>query len=196
MAVKPWTAYSAEESPFVGMFALAGLVGAAGVVNFIVLTSATSSANSGIYSTSRMVYGLAQDGDAPPEGKNVTYHTQRRPVPNHGFGTGRLSYHDETQFKECLRVARRASLSDGQDSRRQAASDGGTPIHREGILDGRLSRRTTANGAVYPRAAHGLHKDRIASPDIPGWGGGDAADRTGCEWRRGKRRDPDRLQAI
>ncbi|MGD6980979.1 MULTISPECIES: D-serine/D-alanine/glycine transporter [Citricoccus] len=65
MAVKPWTAYSADESPFVGMFALAGLVGAAGVVNFIVLTSATSSANSGIYSTSRMVYGLAQEGDAP-----------------------------------------------------------------------------------------------------------------------------------
>lgn len=31
----------------------------------MVLTSATSSANSGIYSTSRMVYGLAGDGDAP-----------------------------------------------------------------------------------------------------------------------------------
>ena len=65
MAVRPWTTYSGGESPFVGMFALAGLVGAAGVVNFVVLTSATSSANSGIYSTSRMVYGLAQDGDAP-----------------------------------------------------------------------------------------------------------------------------------
>ncbi len=65
MAVRPWTTYSAAESPFVGMFALAGLVGAAGVVNFVVLTSATSSANSGIYSTSRMVYGLAQEGDAP-----------------------------------------------------------------------------------------------------------------------------------
>lgn len=65
MAVRPWTTYSADESPFVGMFALAGLVGAAGVVNFVVLTSATSSANSGIYSTSRMVYGLAQEGDAP-----------------------------------------------------------------------------------------------------------------------------------
>ncbi len=65
MVVRPWTTYSADESPFVGMFALAGLAGAAGIVNFIVLTSATSSANSGIYSTSRMVYGLAQDGDAP-----------------------------------------------------------------------------------------------------------------------------------
>ncbi|GAA1498456.1 D-serine/D-alanine/glycine transporter [Paeniglutamicibacter kerguelensis] len=65
MSVRPWTSYSADESPFVAMFALAGLVGAAGVVNFVVLTSATSSANSGIYSTSRMVYGLAREGDAP-----------------------------------------------------------------------------------------------------------------------------------
>ena len=34
-------------------------------MNFVVLTSAASSANSGIYSTSRMVFGLAQEGDAP-----------------------------------------------------------------------------------------------------------------------------------
>ena len=65
MAVQPWKLFSAEESPFVGMFALAGLAGAAGIVNFVVLTSATSSANSGIYSTSRMIHGLAEEGDAP-----------------------------------------------------------------------------------------------------------------------------------
>lgn len=65
MAVQPWKLFTADESPFVGMFALAGLAGAAGIVNFVVLTSATSSANSGIYSTSRMVHGLAQEGDAP-----------------------------------------------------------------------------------------------------------------------------------
>ena len=35
---------------------------AASLVNFVVLTSAASSANSGIFSTSRMVYGLAHDG--------------------------------------------------------------------------------------------------------------------------------------
>ena len=50
---------------FVGMFALAGLAGAAGIINFVVLTSATSSANSGIYSTSRMLRGLSLEGDAP-----------------------------------------------------------------------------------------------------------------------------------
>ena len=42
-------------SPFVGMFSLAGIGVAASLVNFVVLTSAASSANSGIFSTSRMV---------------------------------------------------------------------------------------------------------------------------------------------
>ncbi|EMY34728.1 D-serine/D-alanine/glycine transporter CycA [Arthrobacter crystallopoietes BAB-32] len=65
MAVTPWTEFEAGRSPFIGMFSLAGLGMAATVVNLVVLTSAMSSANSGIYSTSRMVYGLAQEGDAP-----------------------------------------------------------------------------------------------------------------------------------
>ena len=65
MMVEPWNLFSAENSPFVGMFALAGLAGAAGIINFVVLTSATSSANSGIYSTSRMLRGLSMEGDAP-----------------------------------------------------------------------------------------------------------------------------------
>ncbi|WP_458316074.1 D-serine/D-alanine/glycine transporter [Mycolicibacterium brisbanense] len=65
ISVTPWREISADRSPFVAMFSLAGLGIAASVINFVVLTSATSSANSGIYSTSRMVYGLAQEGDAP-----------------------------------------------------------------------------------------------------------------------------------
>ncbi|MDF0528391.1 amino acid permease [Tsukamurella sp. 8F] len=65
MAVVPWDRFDADQSPFVMLFSLAGLGAAAHLVNAVVLTSATSSANSGIYSTSRMVYGLATDGDAP-----------------------------------------------------------------------------------------------------------------------------------
>jgi len=65
MSVVPWQNFSKDESPFVMLFSLAGLGAAAHLVNLVVLTSATSSANSGIYSTSRMVYGLATDGDAP-----------------------------------------------------------------------------------------------------------------------------------
>ncbi len=65
MAVNPWRTIDPGSSPFIGMFTLAGLGVAAIVINLVVLTSAASSANSGIYSTSRMVYGLAQDGNAP-----------------------------------------------------------------------------------------------------------------------------------
>lgn len=65
MSVMPWTRYSADESPFVMLFSLAGIGAAAHLVNLVVLTSAASSANSGIYSTSRMVYGLATQHNAP-----------------------------------------------------------------------------------------------------------------------------------
>ncbi|MFZ3415942.1 D-serine/D-alanine/glycine transporter [Arthrobacter sp. 3Tela_A] len=81
MSVIPWTDFNAEESPFVGMFALAGLGTAAAVVNFVVLTSAASSANSGIYSTSRMVFGLAHDGDAPKAFGRLS----RRKVPQNAL---------------------------------------------------------------------------------------------------------------
>jgi len=65
MAVTPWREVVPNKSPFVELFMLAGLPAAAGVINFVVLTSATSSANSGVFSTSRMLYGLALKGDAP-----------------------------------------------------------------------------------------------------------------------------------
>ncbi|MCQ4105983.1 D-serine/D-alanine/glycine transporter [Erwinia persicina] len=64
MAVTPWDQVVADRSPFVEMFVLIGLPAAASIVNFVVLTSAASSANSGIFSTSRMLYGLAQQGVA------------------------------------------------------------------------------------------------------------------------------------
>jgi D-serine/D-alanine/glycine transporter len=65
ITVIPWNQVDPGRSPFVAMFSLAGLGIAAHVVNFVVLTSATSSANSGIYSTSRMIYGLATSRLAP-----------------------------------------------------------------------------------------------------------------------------------
>lgn len=60
MAVMPWDQVQPSRSPFVAMFVLIGLPAAAGIVNFVVLTSAASSANSGIFSTSRMLFGLAE----------------------------------------------------------------------------------------------------------------------------------------
>ncbi|ALC04962.1 D-serine/D-alanine/glycine transporter [Corynebacterium deserti GIMN1.010] len=65
MMVTPWNEVSPDNSPFVQMFALAGIPAAAGIINFVVITSAASSANSGIFSTSRMLYGLSLEGAAP-----------------------------------------------------------------------------------------------------------------------------------
>ncbi len=65
MAVTPWREVVPGKSPFVELFVLAGIPAAASLINFVVLTSATSSANSGIFSTSRMLYGLAREDHAP-----------------------------------------------------------------------------------------------------------------------------------
>ncbi|MCM3907802.1 amino acid permease [Trueperella bernardiae] len=65
MAITPWDAINPETSPFVSVFAMVGLGAAASVMNFVVLTSAASSANSGIFSSSRMMYGLAKSHQAP-----------------------------------------------------------------------------------------------------------------------------------
>ncbi len=65
MMVTPWDQVSPERSPFFTMFSLTGLGAAATIVNLVVLSSAASSANSGIYSTSRMLYGLARQEQAP-----------------------------------------------------------------------------------------------------------------------------------
>ncbi|WP_375649589.1 amino acid permease [Bartonella sp. OT172YNZD] len=75
MSVTPWDQIVPDKSPFVSMFWLAGIPIAAGLINFVVLTSAASSANSGIFSTSRMIYGLATQKGAPPIlGKLSKYH--------------------------------------------------------------------------------------------------------------------------
>lgn len=81
LAVTPWRDVVADKSPFVELFMLAGLPAAAGIINFVVLTSAASSANSGVFSTSRMLFGLAMDGDAPSKFKNLS----RRAVPSNGL---------------------------------------------------------------------------------------------------------------
>jgi D-serine/D-alanine/glycine transporter len=65
LVVIPWRRFSSGESPFVMMFSLAGLAAAASMVNFVVMTSAASSANSGVFSTGRMLFGLADEGSAP-----------------------------------------------------------------------------------------------------------------------------------
>lgn len=64
--INPWMELNAAESPFVKTFSLVGIPLAAGVINFVVLTSAASACNSGMFSTSRILYHLSRDHQASP----------------------------------------------------------------------------------------------------------------------------------
>ncbi|MGK8506187.1 amino acid permease [Nocardia asiatica] len=65
MSVSSWRDFHAGKSPFVEVFQQIGIPGAAGIVNFVLLTAALSSCNSGIYSTGRMLRTLSLRGEAP-----------------------------------------------------------------------------------------------------------------------------------
>ncbi|MFB7505521.1 amino acid permease [Streptomyces broussonetiae] len=65
LSVVPWTEFHPGVSPFVAAFQKMGLSVGAGIVNFVVLTAALSSCNSGMYSTGRMLRDLAQNGQGP-----------------------------------------------------------------------------------------------------------------------------------
>lgn len=52
-------------SPFTLVFKKAGLAFAASVMNAVILTSVLSAGNSGMYASSRVLYGLAKEGKAP-----------------------------------------------------------------------------------------------------------------------------------
>jgi AAT family amino acid transporter/D-serine/D-alanine/glycine transporter len=65
MAVVPWDQLSPSVSPFVYVFEKLGVPGAAGIITLVVITAAASSCNSGLFSTGRMLWSLAQRGQAP-----------------------------------------------------------------------------------------------------------------------------------
>ncbi|MEU2513522.1 amino acid permease [Streptomyces syringium] len=65
LSVVPWNVFEAGKSPFVEAFARIGLPAGAGIVNFVVLTAALSSCNSGMYSTGRMLRDLSLNGQGP-----------------------------------------------------------------------------------------------------------------------------------
>ena len=61
----PYTAYSANESPFVTFFGSIGINGMDVVMNLVVLTAALSSLNAGLYSTGRIMRSMSLNGSAP-----------------------------------------------------------------------------------------------------------------------------------
>lgn len=65
MSLFPWNQIGTIGSPFVLTFNKLGIRAAAGIINFVVLTAALSSCNSGIFSTGRMLYNLSLQEKAP-----------------------------------------------------------------------------------------------------------------------------------
>lgn len=56
---------SVSQSPFTIVFDRIGIAFAASVINAVILTSLLSAANSGLYTTSRMLFALSDDNQAP-----------------------------------------------------------------------------------------------------------------------------------
>ena len=68
LSLVPWNQLDLgglDKSPFVMIFSQMGIGWAAHLLNFIILTAALSVYNSGMFANSRMLYGLAQQGNAP-----------------------------------------------------------------------------------------------------------------------------------
>ncbi|MEJ7448264.1 amino acid permease, partial [Staphylococcus epidermidis] len=64
VSVYPWDEISSLGSPFVLTFAKVGITAAAAIINFVVITAAMSGCNSGIFSTIRLLYTLAEQDQA------------------------------------------------------------------------------------------------------------------------------------
>ncbi|MFH4121912.1 amino acid permease, partial [Acinetobacter baumannii] len=99
MSLIPWNQLDLgglDKSPFVMIFSQLGIGWAAHLLNFIILTAALSVYNSGMYANSRMLYGLAVQGNAP----KVFAKVSKQGVPTSAaicssiliFGCVRLNY--------------------------------------------------------------------------------------------------------
>lgn len=65
-ALKPWRELGVGESPFVSVLGGLGIPGAAGLMNFVVLSAALSSSNANLYLITRTLFSLARAGFVPP----------------------------------------------------------------------------------------------------------------------------------
>ncbi|WP_035054645.1 amino acid permease [Andreprevotia chitinilytica] len=87
LSLYPWNKVAAGGSPFVMIFSQIGAGFTANALNLVVLTAALSVYNSCVYATSRMLYGLADQGNAPKALLNV----DRRGVPLLAIGLSALA---------------------------------------------------------------------------------------------------------
>ncbi len=77
LSLMPWTRVTADTSPFVLIFHELGDSLVANALNIVILTAALSVYNSCVYCNSRMLFGLAQQGNAP----KALLKVDRRGVP-------------------------------------------------------------------------------------------------------------------
>jgi len=77
LSLLPWTRVTADTSPFVLIFHELGDALVANALNVVILTAALSVYNSCVYCNSRMLFGLAQQGNAP----KALLKVDRRGVP-------------------------------------------------------------------------------------------------------------------
>jgi L-asparagine transporter-like permease len=72
VALTPWNELGVGESPFVSVLRKVRVPEAAGIMNFVVLTAALSSANANLYVIVRTAFSLARAGFIPPSFGQVT----------------------------------------------------------------------------------------------------------------------------
>jgi len=73
-ALVPWQQIGVDKSPFVTALAGLGIPAAAGIMNFVVLIAALSSANANLYLISRTLFSLARAGFVPRSLGAVSHH--------------------------------------------------------------------------------------------------------------------------
>lgn len=74
VAIYPWNKLGVMGSPFVETFAKVGITFAAEIINFVMLTAAMSGCNSGIFSSSRMLYTLGLENHLPKSFVKLSRH--------------------------------------------------------------------------------------------------------------------------
>jgi len=74
ITIYPWNQLDQVGSPFVETFSRVGITAAAGIINFVMMTAAISALNSGMFSSSRMLYTLALSKEISPKFLKLSKH--------------------------------------------------------------------------------------------------------------------------
>ncbi|WP_144550060.1 amino acid permease [Peribacillus simplex] len=65
LMIVPWQSAGIDKSPFVKVMEILNIPGASGIMNFIILTAAISAMNSQLYASTRMIFSLSEQKQAP-----------------------------------------------------------------------------------------------------------------------------------